>query len=35
MATVDCLVTNILQNIVFWFQQLKEIHEGLEQLERE
>ncbi len=34
MASVNCLVTNILQNI-FYVQQLKEIHTGLEQLEGE
>ncbi len=30
MATVNCLVTNILQNILFCDQQKIEIHTGLE-----
>ncbi len=34
MATVSCLVTNILQNISFYAQQKKETHTGLEQVER-
>ncbi len=33
MATVNSLVTNILQNILFFLQQLKESHTGLEQFE--
>ncbi len=32
MATVNCLVTNIFQNIFFCVQQPKEIYTGLEQL---
>ncbi len=32
MASVNCLITNILQNIGFCVQQKKEIHTGLEQL---
>ncbi len=32
MATVNFLVTNILQNIFFYDQQKKETHTGLEQL---
>jgi len=28
----NCLVTNILQNILFWVQQNKEMHTGLAQL---
>ncbi len=35
MATVNCLVTDILQNILFCVQQKKETHTGLEQLEGE
>jgi len=35
MATVKCLVTNILQNILFCVQHKKDIHTGLEQLEGE
>ncbi len=35
MATVNCLVTNILQNTFFCVQQLKDIHTGLDQLEGE
>jgi len=36
MTTVDCLVTNIRQNIFFvCVQQKKETHAGLEQLEGE
>ncbi len=34
MGTISCLVTNILKNI-FHFQQKKETHTGLEQLEGE
>ncbi len=33
MATVNCLVTNILQNIFFCVQQKKEAHTGLVELE--
>ncbi len=32
MATVNCLVTNILQSILFCVQQKKEMHTGLEQI---
>ncbi len=35
MVTVNCLVTNILQNIFFCFQQKKETQTGLEQVEGE
>jgi len=35
MATVNCLVTDILQNIFFLVQQKKEKHTGLEQHEGE
>ncbi len=35
MDTVNCLVTNILQNIIFSVQQKKYTHTGLEQLESE
>jgi len=35
MATVNCLVTNILQNIFFCVQQNKETHTGLLKLEGE
>ncbi len=35
MDTVNCLVTNIFQNIFFSVQQKKETHTGLEQLESE
>ncbi len=35
MATSNCLLTNILQNIFFCVQQLKETHTGLEQVEGE
>ncbi len=35
MATVNCLVTSILQNIFFCVQQKKETHTGLGQLEGE
>ncbi len=37
MATINCLITNILQNtcIFFCVQQKKETHTGLEQLKRE
>ncbi len=35
MATVNCFVTNILQNIFFCVQQKKETHTGFEQLEDE
>ncbi len=31
MATSNCLVNNILQNILFCVQQNKGIHAGLEQ----
>ncbi len=34
MATSNCLVTNILQNIFFCVQQRKEAHTGLGQLGR-
>ncbi len=33
MATVNCLITNILQNIFFCAQYKKETHSGLEQVE--
>ncbi len=33
MATVNCLVTHILQYIIFCVQQKTETHTGLEQLE--
>ncbi len=33
MATINCLVTNILRNIFFCVQQKKETHTGLNQLE--
>jgi len=29
---VNCLITNILQNIIFCVQEKKEIHTGLQQL---
>ncbi len=32
MATINCLVTNILQNVFFCAEQKKETHTGLEQL---
>ncbi len=35
MATVNCLVSNILQNIFFCVQQNKEAHAGLERQENE
>ncbi len=35
MAIVNCLFTNILENIFFCSQQKKETHTGLEQLEGE
>ncbi len=35
MATVNCLITNILQNILFCALQKKDIHIDLEQLEGE
>jgi len=35
MVSINCLVTNILQNIFFCVQQKIEIHTGLEQLEGE
>ncbi len=35
MATVNCLVTDILQNIFFCVQQKKETHTGLEQVKGE
>ncbi len=35
MATVNCLITNILQNIFFCVLQKKDIHIDLEQLEGE
>ncbi len=34
-ATINCLVTNILQNVLFCVQQTKEAHTGLEQVEVE
>jgi len=30
MATVNCLITNILQNVFFCVQQKKETHLGVE-----
>ncbi len=33
MATINVLVTNILQNMFFCVQQKKETHTGLEQVE--
>ncbi len=30
IATVDCLVTHVLQNIIFCAQNKKETHTGLE-----
>ncbi len=35
MAAVNCLVTNILQNILFCVQQKKETNTGLKQPEGE
>ncbi len=35
MATVNCSVTNILQDILFCVQMKKETHTGLEQVEDE
>jgi len=35
MGSIECLVTNILQNIFFCVQQKKETHTGLKQLEGE
>ncbi len=35
MATVNCLVASILQNIFFCVQQKKETHAGLERHEGE
>ncbi len=35
MATINCLVSNILQSVIFYVQQKKETHTGLEQLESE
>jgi len=35
MGSINCLVTNGLQNIFFCVQQKKETHTGLEQLEGE
>jgi len=32
MGSINCLFTNILQNIYFCVQQEKEIHTGLKQL---
>jgi len=32
MGSINCLVTDILQNNFFCVQQKKEIHTGLEQL---
>ncbi len=32
MAIIYCLITNILQNIIFCVQQKKEAHTGLEQV---
>ncbi len=34
-CTVNCLVTNILQDMVFCVQQKKATHTGLEQVESE
>ncbi len=34
MATVSCLVTNILSKYLLYAQQKKETHTGLEQVER-
>jgi len=33
IGCINCLVTDILQNIIFCVQQKKEIHTGLKQLE--
>ncbi len=33
MATVNCLFTSIIQNILFYVQENKETHTGLGQLE--
>ncbi len=33
MATVEPLLTNILQNIIFCVEQVTETHTGLEQVE--
>ncbi len=35
VATDNCLVTNILRNFLFYFQQNKENHTGLEQIQGE
>jgi len=35
MGSINCLVTNILQNIFICVQQKKEIHTGVEQHEGE
>jgi len=35
IATINCLVINILQNVYFCVQQKKETHKGLEQHEGE
>jgi len=35
MGSINCLVPNILQTILFCVQQNKEIHTGLKQLEGE
>jgi len=35
MGSINCLVTDILQNIFFCVQQKKEIHTGLKQVEGE
>jgi len=35
MGPVNCLVTDIIQNILFCVQQKKDIHTGLKQLEGE
>ncbi len=35
MGTINCLITNILQNILFYLQQKKETHTGLERHEGE
>ncbi len=35
MGTNNCLITSILQNILFYVQHKKETHTGLEQHEHE
>jgi len=35
VGSINCLVTDILQNILFCVQQMKEVHTGLKQLEGE